>query len=215
MSGERTVGELAELLSRRNSSVGETLRKLKEADLVVFRPHEENKRTGRGNPSGWWSLTDSGRVLVAQAPGPSDPSEPLSGLSAGEADHAASLEMEPEDSNDEEGRAGPWNVRPYQAFVRATLVSREVPALLDVLAHGEQAVESSFVARMDGDAHDYVFIFDPQLGARPAEALVAALGAADLPCTTGVVGDVRGLDAMVRDARAAVAAAQAVRRRRG
>jgi hypothetical protein len=112
--------------------------------------------------------------------------------------------MESKDSSDDdEGRVGPWYVRPYQAFVRATLVSSEVPALLDVLAHGEQAVESSVVARLDGDAHDYVFIFDPQLGAGPAEALVAALTAAELPSTNGVVGDVRGLDAMVQDARAA------------
>jgi hypothetical protein len=190
-SGEKTIGELAALLSRRNSSVGETLKKLRAMNLVSFQPAKDDKRIGRGNPSGWWSLTDSGRVEVEDTPGPPGEQHP----------------------SDDEGPTGPWELNPYQAFVRTTLLSREIPALLDVLTYGEQAVESSFVARLDGDAHDYVFIFDPQLGARPAEMLVSALNAAELPCVTGVIGDVRGLDAMVRDARAANGAAQSIRRR--
>lgn len=85
--------------------------------------------------------------------------------------------------------------------------------LLDVLAHGEQAVEAGFVARLDGDAHGYYFFFDSRLGARPAESLAAALSGRGVDVSVGVIADVRTLDGLVRDARAAEAGARRARER--
>jgi hypothetical protein len=87
--------------------------------------------------------------------------------------------------------------------------SQELPRLLALLASGEIAGEASFVFRLDGDGHRYLFIFDRQLGARPAEALAAALDAAQVRFSIGTVGDARSADAIVRDARAAGATARA------
>lgn len=99
------------------------------------------------------------------------------------------------------------SLRRHQGFLVARVEGNKVAALLGTLAEGEQAFEAGFVARLDGDAHGYYFFFDARLGARPAETLGAAFGAAGIEVSLGVVADVRSLDELVRDARAAAAAA--------
>jgi DNA-binding MarR family transcriptional regulator len=203
---EKTVEELATAVARRNSSVGRSLTALSELGLLHFRAASEEKRTGRGNPSGWWGLTDEGRELAEDAIPPVG-EVPAGPSRSGVADAPRGPEAEPE-------RDGPWSFERHQAFARATVTGPELPTLLDVLAHGEQGAEASFVARLDGDRHEYLFVFDSRLGARPAEVLGAALDAASLRCTIGVVADVRGFGAMVSDARAAGGGAGDVRARR-
>jgi hypothetical protein len=85
----------------------------------------------------------------------------------------------------------------HQGFVTAAVGSEGVPDLLAVLATGEQAVEASFVARLDADGHDYLFIFDSWLRARATEGLAAALSAAGFPFRTGVIADVRSIDQLI------------------
>jgi len=103
----------------------------------------------------------------------------------------------------------------HQGYLLATVEGRRVPELLEVLAEGEQAVEAGLVARLDGDAHDYCFFFDPRLGARPAETLAAAFRATGIDVSLGVVADVRSLNDLVRDARAAAAGSGRASKRRG
>jgi hypothetical protein len=201
-AGRKTTSELAEILARRSDSVARGLRTLEERGLVEL--EDEVPHTRPGQPGGWWALTAAGQELVDAAPVPPE----VATVDSGRAPYGTTDAV---DSDDEEETApSSWPIERYQSFVAATVESSRVPELLEVLAAGQQAVESTFVARLDGDSHDYLFIFDRRLGSRPAEALGSALGAANLKFNLGVVGDVRSVDGLVRDARAAGVAAQAV-----
>lgn len=191
-SAEHTAAELAELLGRRQDSVVASLRRL-PAEWVSFR-EDASGRTGRGIPAGYWSLTDAGRRALEA--------------------HADDATIVRSDETASESTAA-RTIRRQQAVVTATVTSRQVPALLDVLADGEQAVEASFVARIDGGKrHRFLFVFDAELGTRPAEMLSAVLEPAGLPFELGTVAEVRDIHALIRDARAARATARVAAQRR-
>lgn len=178
-AGPLSVSELSERLSRSPSSVTRSLETFKGQGLATF--SAEHNHAAPNRPKGRWALTKKGLSLAKKAPMAAQaPSAP-----AGAPDDRAGL------------------LEAHQGFVTANVENDRVPALLEVLASGEQAIEASFVARLDGDGHDYLFIFDPRLGARATESLAAALSAADFSFRTGVVADVRSIDQLVADARSA------------
>ena len=194
------MGELASGLSRRISSVVRSLETLRDADLVAFRAAEGDKRTGRGHPSGWWSLTETGLEQAETPLGPPD-------MPARSNRSSIATHEDGGDPGDDPGRTGPWEIERHQAFAKATVDSTDLAKFFQVLSLGEHAAETSFVARLDGDVRDYLFVFDSRLGARPAETLAASLGAVGVPCSIGSVADVRGFGALVGDAQAATMAA--------
>lgn len=194
---EMSSSELAEVLGRRTSSVSRGLRILERVELVE--PREEGAHAGPGQPKCRWALTSAGRDALS-----ANPLAPES--SVAEAPEALEADEDPRH------RHGPWPISAGESYVEVALSSQELPGLLAVLAGGELAVEASFVIRLDGAGHRYLFVFDRRLGARPAEAFAAALRAVELPFSLGTIGDARSVDAMVRDARAAAAAARSIER---
>lgn len=189
----RAQNELARLLRRRPQAVAKSLRILEGLGLVES--IEERDHAARNAPARRWGLTEAGHTVV---------------------DEGISADVGPSSTGDADGndRSGhpTFALKPHQSFVAAPLKSNELPSFLDALADGELAAEASFVARIDGETHGYVFLFERPLGARPTEKLAAALDAARLQFTAGVVADVRTVDELVRDARAARAAGARMRR---
>jgi DNA-binding MarR family transcriptional regulator len=197
LPGPLTVGGLASRLSRAPNSVSRSLETLQGRGLVEFKP--EHEHTAPNKPKGRWTLTGRGASVAKKAPAAASPmpASPLTRVLDDEESELADLPV---------GR-----LERHQGFVVTTVESQRVPELLEVLAAGEQGIEASFVARLDGDAHGYLFVFDSRLGARPPEVLSAALAEAQLPFTTGVVADVRDFSQLVGDARATRNAARRVR----
>ena len=190
--GARAVGEIAEALGRQPGPVTKALRTLEGLGLVEVT--DVAGHSAPGQPRGRWGLTDAGRDLAEQEAAPPI-DEPDQGAEPSESDDVGSS----------------WPVVAHQTFLEARVQSGEVPALLDVLASRQHALEASFVARLDGEGQRYIFVFDKRLGGRPTEVLAAVLAAAGLPFSVGTVADVRRLDGFLRDARAAASAAITVR----
>ena len=176
LAGPLTEGELAGGLSRKPSSIARSLTTLQGRGLVDFTGEREH--TAPNHPKGRWRLTQKGASVAKKAPIARAPR----GTRQGPRPRLGLLER-------------------HQGFVTASVTSAEVPALLDVLSSRKHAFEASFVARLDGDGHDYLFVFDPQLGAGAAERLAATL--ARFSINTGVIADVRSVDQLMADARAA------------
>jgi DNA-binding MarR family transcriptional regulator len=187
-AGPRAENELAIVLGRRPQAIAKSLLLLEERGLVIR--IEEREHAAPNAPARRWEITDEGRDLADEDP---PAAEPLA-------------------SDDDDSRTPGFLLGRHQSFLAATIGSRDIPSLLETLATGEQAAEASFVARVDGEAHGYVFFFDERLGTRPTETLAAALNAAHLPYTAGRVSEVRTVDEFVRDALAAREAADRVRR---
>lgn len=193
--------ELATALGRRSQAVAKSLGVLQERGMIM--PVDKRTHSGPKTPARRWTLTELGRMFADGAP-------PVPPAPHGE--QPQRVTRGPEDDDDESGDTGAsqpetFGLARHQGFLVATVEGSRVPVLLEALADAEQGVEAGFVARLDGDAHGYYFFFDPRLGARPAETLGAALRASDIDVALGVVADVRGLDTLLRDARAARAGA--------
>src|SRR4051794_35254022 len=173
---EMPSSEVAEVLGRRTSSVSRGLALLKRDGLVE--PIDETAHAGPGQPKQRWRLTSQGRDALDASP-----------LAPDDAERKPTSQIEP--GLDEQHRRGPWPVAAGDSYVEVTAASQELPRLLALLTSGEIAGEASFVVRLDGDGHRYLFMFDRQLGARPAEAFAAALDAAQVRFSLGTVGDAR------------------------
>ncbi len=169
------VSDLKRAVGAREDSISRSLDPLAVSELVSFRKNTGTVRVGRGVPQGWWRLTDLGRQLIAANPLP--PTDPR-----------------PE-------RSGAATIRNHQSFVTATVDANQTPDLLEALTTGAQGADSSFVVRLDGDGHEYVFFFEPQLGVGPSERLVRAISGVSGRVTTGVVGEVRTPGELRDDAR--------------
>jgi|ERR1700722_1310514 len=195
--GERSTSELSRLLSRDVSAVGKSLKTLQAKGLVEIRTGE-GARIGRGNPKGWWSLTEAGHKAVESSPRP------------------AGWESGPSDAGQEGAEAltprHGHQIEPHQAFARVTATDAELPSLLEALSTGEQAAEATAVVRLDGANHNYLVLFDSRLGIRPVEMFAVALASTGLAVETGVVADVRGFTTFIQDLRAATSLAEAVKR---
>lgn len=137
-------------------------------------PVDERRHAGPNAPARRWRLTAAGEAIEGTGPGRS-----------------------------ESDQASRQALRPHQGFVSATVSSREIPRLMEVLAQGQIAAEAATVARLDGDSHAFLFLFEPELGAGPSEAVSAALEAMSVSFTVGTVSDVRTWEEFVSDARAA------------
>jgi hypothetical protein len=88
--------------------------------------------------------------------------------------------------------------------VAATVESSGIPPLLALLSDGaEAASEADFVARLDGEAHAYLFVFSRETGPSASERLAASLHGSRIPFTTGVISSVRSFAALLRDAQKA------------
>jgi DNA-binding HxlR family transcriptional regulator len=194
-SGPQAVGEIAEALGRQPGPVTKALQTLQQRGLVDVADVSEHSAPGQ--PRGRWSLTQEGlaRAFEEAAP-PRAPALPEVSGFAPESDE----------------RTSDWSLSAHQSFVSAEVGKTGIPDLLRVLEAGEQAVEASFVARFDGATQSYLFFFDPVLGARPAEALGAALDEAGFPFAVGTIADVRRMDDLIRDARSAARSASLVQR---
>lgn len=197
--GERSEGELSKLLSRDVSSVGRSLKSLQAKGLVELRAGE-GSRIGRGNPKGWWSLTEAGHEALASLPVPAERER-----DSADADAARGADESPD-------RHRERRIEPHQAFAKVAATDAELPNLLDALSTGEQAAEATAVVRLDGAVHNYLFLFDSRLGVRPAEMFAVALAGTGLTVETGVVADVRGFTTFIQDLRAATSLAEAVGR---
>jgi len=90
----------------------------------------------------------------------------------------------------------------HQGFVAATVTSQEVPRLMEALADRQASLDPQAVARLDGGGHAFLFLFDPELGSSPPEALAATLDAASVAFTIGTVADVRPWADFLADAQA-------------
>lgn len=182
--------ELAVRLGRSPQNVGERLALLKERGWIE--PFDERARSAPNAPARQWRLTDDGRRLADQdASGPDD---------------------DPQDAEERPPAAA--GLEDGQGFVAANLSSEQLPVLLAALGEGHAAVRTSVVARLDGEQHAYLFLFDRRLGAGPSEVLAAALSALELPYTVGTVSQVRTWGQFIADAAAAGASAVAIRDRR-
>lgn len=199
--------ELAIALGRKSQAMAKSLEVLQRRGLV--KPVDERGHPGPRTPARRWSLTQLG-TMFADGPPPS-PRAPARG-ERGALDGGEEEDDEVED-NPNSRQPQVFGLSRHQGFLVARVAGNEVPALLEALTEGEQAVEAGFVARLDGDVHGYYFFFDSRLGARPAEMLAAAFRATGIEVALGVVADVRALDDLVRDARAAAAAASRARGR--
>ena len=153
--GRKTASDLAERLSRRSDSVTRGLRTLEERGLVEH--SDEASHTRPGQPAGWWALTAAGQELVDAAP------IPPPALPNGAARRSAPPRRPAESTTTRTPALGLADRTPSK-FRGGIGRQFPRPELLEVLAAGQQAVESTFVARLDGDSHDYLFIFDRRLG---------------------------------------------------
>jgi hypothetical protein len=194
--GSMTENQIAERLSRRRSSVSRSLAPLARDQLVA----------SVGNGAGAlteskWELTALGRQHAEpgsdggadQAPAPTSPDPSNTRPRPGAASRPSHVREKP--------RAPGLNA--HQAFVATRLTSREVPDLLEVLATAELSAASAAIARLDGEEHNYLFLFDAAAGPAPAEQLSSVLRRRDIKFTLGTVADVRSLAEMLRDARRA------------
>lgn len=186
--GEQSVGEIAAALDRRHGPIITALGTLQRRGLVEFTPTSEHSAPGR--PRGRWSLTKKGQAVC-------EPVEPPKQLSA--VDRLGT---------DQISRLAGCRLTAHQSFVSVAVNSSAVPDLLGVLSSAQAAAEASCVARLDGDLHRYIFLFDQDRGARPAEVLASVLATAQLSVEFGTIADARTIDEFLLDAAALATAAQ-------
>jgi hypothetical protein len=172
---ELAVSEITRAVGAREDSISRSLEPLKMLKLVAFRKNPGTTRVGRGAPQGWWKITARGQKLLATNPLPPTDTRPV--------------------------RTGSATIRSHQSFVSATVSARGAPDLLEALATGTRGADASFVVRLDGDGHEYIFFFEPQLGIGPSERLTRAVGHLADRLATGVVGEVRTPGELQEDGR--------------
>ena len=134
---------------------------------------DERDRSGPSTPARRWRLTSAGTGYLGQEP--------------------AAVAI---------GQGQPPTLFAHQGFVAATLSSQDVPRLMEALADRQASVDPQAVARLDGGGHAFLFLFDPELGSSPPEALAATLDAASVSFTIGTVADVRPWADFLADAQA-------------
>jgi hypothetical protein len=144
------------------------------------------------------SLGEQGLVQVVatgHAPAPGQPSRLWSLTAEGRA--ALPLEPAADIGRFKEG----W------LWIHATFAADQAIDIDDALLDGELAAAAAWVARLDGDGRGYMFVFDPQIGAQPAENLFRALSSVGARCSTGSSREPQSAQEFVQTLRTASRAA--------
>jgi hypothetical protein len=67
-------------------------------------------------------------------------------------------------------------------------------AIDDALVGGDLVGAASWVARLDGDGHSYMFAFDTTVGSQPVENLTRTLRTLGAQCITGTVREAKAVE---------------------
>lgn len=163
-----SLSEIRNSIGGDKSTVKRGLEALQRAGLVEYIDSGEGP-TGPGRPAGMWALTTAGRAAAAKAIGsPAAASGP-----------------------DDLPEAAPGILTRGATWVRATAANAQRRSLEAALAEGDLVAAASWIARLDGSGHEYVFMFESSVGEQPAENLVEALMDMDIRTTSGLVRYVR------------------------
>jgi len=162
-SGALSESELASKLGRQTRSVSDSMSLLQRRDLVSI--VESHERSGPSTPARRWALTGDGQRRLTDLS--------IAGLPRGR------------------GWASGPTLEAGQSFLSLQLASSQLPSLLELLAERQLAAEAQAIARLDGEGHTFLFLYQPGTGAQPAERLAAELAERELPFLLGTVSGVR------------------------
>jgi hypothetical protein len=157
------------------------LDQFKDDGVLWFAAFE--KVPGRGRPAGLWALPPD----VAEHIRNGDAPQITWGDGPGEA--AGSLLR-------------------LQTWVLISVAIDRLPAFAQLIAPGELAAPASFVAQLDGERRAYLFVFNPAVGAQPAENLIHSALATDFDVASGMVRHVGTPDAAIQLLRTALLLAE-------
>jgi hypothetical protein len=163
---------IAQALNADPSDMQRTLTRMDAAGLIDRDVGSARRRATRSSPAGQW------RVAV-------DHEERLrAGVAALERlESDAQTGLEPPERHPAE-MLGTLVER--QALVVVKVNTATLPDLLTLLATGEITVGTSWIARLEGDGHQFVFAFEPGSDPTAPDRLVTRLARAGFRCSTAL-----------------------------